>query len=208
MAKRYPSYDRVKGNSRKAAKLQYIRSKNLMTRWPECAYDGDFYCNVVYDPAFPWMGVDFKFFHSTQKKYFAVAMMTATMQAVCDIEDESWARIEPLDDGPELVQIAGGPFWEFGPTSEEYKAKMLDREQYVREQTEIPRIVHTSISTRAYSRCVTGVYATVNKPYIDEHVIREFIHFYRELGEPTGYNPKIIGDAVEVLPKEINPDGL
>lgn len=80
--------------NRKQRKLRWIRVRNAMRIWPECAYGGDFYCNHVYDPKYPWCWVDFRFFHTTLKRYFAVAMVTAEYEAYGNAEDAAWEIAE------------------------------------------------------------------------------------------------------------------
>lgn len=154
--------------TRKERKARYIRAKNLMRQHPECSYGGDFYCNHVYDPDHPWVWVDFRFFHTRLKRYYAVAMIT--------LEYEAWDMAETQV----LEEV-------WSNDTLDHKS-LIERQRLVKEKMEerlVPVTLRPSIYLRDYGPVVIGVHATVNKPYIDEHVIREFIAFFRSLGEPV-----------------------
>ena len=59
------------------------------------------------------------------------------------------------------------------------------------------------IEVKDYGKLVVGVWATVNRPYIDEAYIADFIDFYRELGEPIKPGIAWKGDEIEVIPANI-----
>src|SRR5260370_835951 len=86
--------------NRKQKKLRYIRVKNLMRKYPECTYGGDFYCNHVYDPAYPWNWIDFRFFHSKLRRYYAASLRTLDFVAYDELEWKAYelaAEALPFD---------------------------------------------------------------------------------------------------------------
>lgn len=180
--------------NRKEKKHRYITLKNLMRKYPECSYGGDFFCNHVYDPNDPWEWVDFKFFHTKLKRYFSVAMMTCAYEA--------WEKMDN-----KALEIA---FELFPKDDSDYQEppthRMLQRLHFYKKMRddllENPQYSTPTIMNLDYGPVAVGVMATVNKPYIDEHVIREFIAFFRSLGEPT--KPGLIwrGEEIQIDPRQ------
>jgi len=178
--------------NRKERKAAYIRIKNLMRRYPNCAYNGDFYCDHIYDPAYPWQWIDFRFFHSRLKRYYAVAMVTAYFEAYNALEDAV------LDDAYAKFPTEGR--WPDG-SFHTVNARYQIRSDYVKDELVIRAgivKVAPSIELEDYGRVAIGLYATVNTPYIDEHYIRKFIADFRERGEPTQPGWSWHGEEIEV----------
>ncbi len=91
--------------NRKQRKACWISAKNLMRKYPECAYNGDFYCNHVYNKEHGWSWVDFRFFHTTLKKYFFVAMTTAEYDALKVNEERVLEELNKIHPYPEDSMI-------------------------------------------------------------------------------------------------------
>lgn len=210
MTKRFSSRERKEVN-RKARKARWIRAKNLMRMYPDCAHGGDFYCNHVSDPAHPWVWVDFRFFHTRLKRYFSVAMVTAEYEAYCKIEEASYnAACFPEADfvlrKAELHPVFGLMHELEEPAAQyqqEYEAA-VQRQQAINEvELYKPFKVSPGFKIMDYGPVAVGVSATVNKPFIDEQVIRTFIQLYRDLGEPITPGLKWYGEEVEVTPSNL-----
>ena len=193
-----------KETTRKQGKLRYIQARNHIKKWPEC-WHGDFYCNHVYDPAYPWAWVDFRFFHSTKKMYYAVAMTTCEYDAIGEVEGRAWDEAEEVYPF-EYDLLKSRDFFakiKAGRTETEEKRHALMQE-LVAKYGEEPSKQKPSITIKDYGTGCRGIFVSVNKDYIDEHVIREFIQRFRtELGEPTkpGWTHK--DEEVTVIPNEI-----
>jgi hypothetical protein len=198
-------HKRVEKN-RKQEKLRWIRAKNRM-REDGCSY-GEFYCNHVFDPTDPWVWVDFTFFHSKLKRYFAVAMVTAEYAAYEQADnraiDEAYEAI-PKDFSVPLFVRDGthphyGKLWRFNNTPDDDRRYALTtklRDQYLELEYKIaPRILIAD-----YGKVAVGVHATVNRAYIDEHSIREFIEHFRSLGEPVKAGWEWEDEEVAVVPR-------
>lgn len=192
--------------NRKQRKARWIRAKNLMRAYPDCAYNGDFYCNHVYDPAHPWCWVDFRFFHTRLKRYFAVAMTTLEYRGYTDDEEKAWdeadvsfprSAAELWDDKKDINE------W-INYSDERVEARLAYEKDLVAKYNLIPRTMAPTIEVKDYGPVAVGVWTTVNKPYIDEHVIREWIALYRSLGEPTTPGFIYRGEEVEVVPQALN----
>ena len=169
--------------NRKRRKARYIWVKNLMRKYPDCAYNGDFYCDHVYDPAYPWVWIDFRFFHSTKKRYYAACLTTAEYEAHNLIE------VQAIDE-----------------TVEKYKNLTKATIAFVDARYDelcVPMKITPKIELRNYGYTAIGLFGVVNKPYIDENAIREFIAFFKSLGEPT--KPGLIwqGEEIEVDPRNL-----
>lgn len=189
MPKRYAKSSKTY-ESRRHWQYRYQRVKNLMKKYPDCSYNGDFYCDFVYDPERPWCWVDFRFFHTTQKKYFAVAMQTleyvghnVVFNKVYDVIDE---RL-PYDGSEGL--------WE--------KRVKLEEEIFP-EFAKEPQYVKPGFEVKNYGKTAVGLIVNIDVHHIDEHVIREFIKYYRSIGEPTKPGTKMYGPEIEVIPARLN----
>jgi hypothetical protein len=175
--------------NRKQRKKRWIDAKNLMRKYPECAYGGDFYCNHVYEPECPWVWVDFRFFHSKLKRYFAVAMVTAEFEAYEINSEKAWEMANfPPSTGPNTKELR-----------DQYQTAATRCNKILRELCNTPSIITPRIEIKDYGSVAVGVKATVNTEYIDEHYIRDFIKFFRTLGEPTQPGWKWEGEAIEVI---------
>lgn len=207
MPKRWSKSDRTEKN-RKQRKQRWMNARNAMRAYPDCAYNGDFYCNHVYDPAWPWVWVDFRFFHTKLKKYFAVAMVTAEYEVAEQIRDDAYelANFPPMPE-PFMVPCEKhgkyGQLYKLNPGTPEYREQYREAaERHKTLQKELaskPTKVIPRIEIKDYGSVAVGVYATVNTQHIDEHYIRDFIKFFRSLGEPTQPGWKWEGEAVEVI---------
>lgn len=191
--------------NRKQRKATWIRAKNLMRKYPDCAYNGDFYCDHVYEPHHPWVWIDFRFFHTKLKRYFAVAMVTTEYHAWNQAEDKAYSMIE----FPECNLMYDRTDAEYGKLyrlehSEEMN-EALNKKDILLEKllAEEYKIMPKINVRRRYGSVIIGVDAIVNTPYIDEHYIRDFIKFFRTLGEPM--EPGIVwtGEEVAVVPARL-----
>jgi len=200
----------TRGVNRKQRKQRWINAKNAMREYPECAYGGDFYCNHVYDPEWPWLWVDFRFFHSRLKRYYAVAMVTAEYEVAEQIRDKSW-DMAGFPSFPEPFMVKAERHKELGQLymsnprtkEQEYKKQFQEavarHKQIMYELGKTPTKVIPRFEIKDYGPVAVGVYATVNTQHIDEHYIRDFIKFFRLLGEPTQPGWKWEGEAVDVI---------
>lgn len=199
---------RRKEANRKQRKARWIRVKNEMRQYSDCNY-GDFFCHHYLenreDDGPVW--ADFRFFHSKLKRYFAVAMITAEYEALNIAEgraiDEAYEEY-PLGDGPIFVPSVDHPgYLELVSTETDKKRSHRTNdllEQYLKlEYSIIPRI-----EVLNYGDVAVGVYVTVNKSKIDEHVIREFIARFRELGEPIKPGWKWEDEAITITPEQLS----
>jgi hypothetical protein len=177
-----------------------------MRQYPDCAYNGDFYCNHVYDPKSPWCWVDFRFFHTRLKRYFAVAMTTLEYRGYNDDEEKAW------DEADITYPRGAGELWDpkkninewIEYTDDRVDARLAYEKELVAKYNLIPRMMTPTIQVKNYGAVAVGVWATVNKTYIDEHVIREWIAHYRSLGEPTTPGWTWFGEEVQVTPQDLN----
>lgn len=198
--------------SRKKRKAIYMRAKKLMLLYPECAYNGDFYCNHVYDPEHPWQWVDFRFFHTTKKIYFAVAMVTATQEACYAVEECAHliAKFPSFSDPHFITDTDGTMTLNEGTPSyqQQYKEATFRKKRIQFELSFQPIYVVPKVKVLDYGLPVIGVHATVNTSHIDKHVIRNFIRFFRSLGEPTKPGWKWEGEKVAVVTTQFfeNPE--
>ncbi len=204
---------KIKRSNRTSRKRRYIRVKNLMREYPECAYNGDFYCDHVYDNDNPWRWVDFRFFHSTQKRYYAVAMTTLEFDEY-EKDVETCHTIVDIELGQQRfghrVKVFHPDYgdcytFELSEDDRQFNDIYNTRLDEVRASvTSVARIVRPKIELKDYGDGVLGVLASVNKKFIDENVIREFIQFFRSHGEPTTPGWKWEGEEVEIIPARIN----
>ena len=190
--------------TRKERKASYIRAKNLIKKWPECVIaDGKAYCNHAWDPAYPWVWVDFRFFHTKLKRYFACAMTTAEYTASGYAEDEAWEIAREKYPYEEFRRsLRGIDSWRSERSENDdqrfeiYKAKSVELGLNTYKVT-------PKIEIKDYGKLVVGVWATVNRPYIDEAYIADFIDFFRSLGEPMKPGIAWEGIEIEVIPANI-----
>jgi len=204
MPERFSKMSRMDSN-RKQRKARWMGVKNLMKKYPDCSYGGDFYCDHVYEPDRPWVWVDFRFFHTKLKRYFSVAMVTAEWHAWHEAEDKAYSLVEFPE--TRLVYDATDPnygkLYKMQP-AEEFNRAVVKKDillnQFLKEEY---KVVPT-IEIKNYGSVAVGVHATVNTQHIDEHYIRDFITFFRSLGEPI--KPGIVwqGEEVTVVPARLN----
>lgn len=190
--------------NRKKRKLRWIRTKNLMRKYPDCAYNGDFYCDHVYEPDYPWVWIDFKFFHTRMKKYFAVSMVTAEYKAWNDAEDRAYS----MTDFPECGLVYAGKDAEYGKlykieSNEELNKAFREKDALLDKFLTEEYVVQPKVEIRNYGSVAIGVHATVNTEHIDEHYIRNFIAFFRSLGEPIKPGIVWLGEEVTVVPARL-----
>ncbi len=180
--------------TRKERKNRYIRLKNKMRKYPECAYNGDFYCIQILNTYGPSLGADFSFFHTKLKRYYACCLTTCTLDAYNKIEDQCLERAEIIV-----------PYPEDGVRNDRrhHERAALGRALMEEEFTK-PIFSSPSVQVNDYGPVAIGLWATVNKEYIDEHIIREFIAFFRSLGEPTKAGWHWHGEEVQVDPGRLD----
>lgn len=190
--------------NRKQKKLRWIRACNRVRKYSDCNY-GEFYCDHVYDPTDPWVWVDFSFFHTRLKRYFAVAMVTAEYAAFNKAEDraidEAYAAIPRDESIPIFIKDKKSDnFYRFNHTEDdERRYQLLDslRNEYL----ELEYKIKPGFEIKDYGPVAVGVHATVNRTYIDEHSIREFIAHFQSIGEPTKAGWKWEDEEITVVPK-------
>lgn len=199
--------------NRKKIKARFINARNLMRKYPDCAIDKDIYCDHVYNPESPWRWVDFKFFHTKLRRYFAVAMITAECKAWEDVEEQTFDAAEypdgEWDDGNFVASIHPkyGKVFTHVPTPE-HTAKVqafrerkaaLDAIEMVK-----PRNVECGLKLEDYNDGVVGVIAVVNTTHIDEQYLKDFVKMFRALGEPMQPGEKYNVETIQVVPDNIN----
>ena len=198
--------------NRRQRKARYINAKNKMTKYPECAYNGDFFCNHVYDPENPWVWVDFRFFHTRLQRYFAVAMTTLEynlFKANEEIVETELDKDYPFN-GVGIVFGNIDPKTKMGPLSftdewtANFNARKPLKETMLSELNSKAQKARPRIDVKDYGPVAVGLWVTVNNPFIDEHVIRDFIKFYRSIGEPTTPGFTWMGEEVEIVPAKLN----
>lgn len=171
--------------NRKKRKLQWIRAKNLARKYPDCDY-GDFYCEHIFDSELTHSWLDFKFFHSTKKIIYSVAMETLGYQVYSDAEDEV-LNVDPND------WIIDSGFERMDEINQRIDDIVLSKKHFR----------SPSILIKDYGPVYRGIYACVNTTNIGIDEIRKFILWFRSLGEPTTPGFKWIGSEVEVNFEEI-----
>jgi hypothetical protein len=200
----------MKAKNRKQRKEQWINAKNLMRQYPDCAYDGQFYCNHMYDPDRGWQWVDFRFFHTKLKKYFAVAANTAQYaveEMVEEIIDAKLNELHPYPAGSGLIfhpidKKTGFGRLEF--TDEHtaaYNARELLKQQLLPEVTREAQKVSPKVDVKDYGKVAVGLWVTLDVPKITPEVIVDFIKFYQSLGEPITPGRAWTGKEVEIVPE-------
>ncbi len=150
--------------SRKDRKARFIRAKNLMRKYPDCAYGGDFYCDHLYDPVYPWLWIDFRFFHPTKQIYYPTTLITGEYDALDRVES---AAILALDEDPRS-----------------WKEKHDTFDSIMKNMLQVPQTAQEHFRVERYDSNVHRVFGVLNKPHIDEHAIREFIAFFRSFNHP------------------------
>lgn len=174
----------------KQRKLRYIRAKNLMTTFPDCTYDGLFYCNIVEHEDGSWGDfIDFRFFHTEKKRYFATSLSTCAGAIALEAEDQSWEDADKefptvfptaLDD---ILSEGGSTNWD--DPREDFLKKWRWKDERYNEIISQDHIVKPYMKTVDYGPVAVGLWATVNKPAITVSVVKEFIARFRKLGQPT-----------------------
>jgi len=204
----------MKAKNRKQRKEQWIHVKNLMRKYADCAYGGQFYCNHVYDEDRGWQWVDFRFFHTRLKKYFAVAMTTAnyaTMEMVDEIIGDKLDQLHPY---PEKKN--GGMI--FHPINKKtglgrieiteartaaYNAREQLKQKLLPEVLSEAQKVSPKIDVKDYGKVAVGLWVTLDVPKITPEVILDFIKFYQSIGEPIEPGRAWTGKEVVIVPERI-----
>ena len=202
-----------KKTNRKKIKARFIKAKNSMRKYPECAIDKDIYCDHVYDAKSPWYWVDFRFFHTTLRRYFAVAMITAEFKAWEEVDEETFIKADYPDgewDKENFLESSHpryGKVYRFNPESAHAKAVEEFRERKAAlDEVEMikPRDVECGFTLEEYSDGVVGVKAIVNTTHIDEQYLKDFVKMFRALGEPMQPGEKYNVETIQVVPNNIN----
>ena len=201
----------VRDKTRKQRKASWIHVKNLMRKWPECAFNGDFYCDhaSIVDGDHGTVWADFRFFHTKQKRYYAVAMITCEMEAWDKCEDWAWDLATQLypweldneESCDEFLDSLNKPNNRWNSEIAVARRELAKKHETVYLNT--PYKVTPKIVVKDYGPVAIGLWVTINKEEIDANTIREFISFFRSLGEPTKPGWTWKGDEVEVIPQEI-----
>lgn len=190
--------------NRKQRKEQWINAKNLMRQYPECAYNGDFYCNHEYDPEWGWCWVDFRFFHTKLKRYFAVAMTTLEYKAGENNKEKVWEALDvthPYSDAPIRFAKNGMEFTD--EWRQVYNIRKPLEAAMLLELNREAQMMRPYVDVKDYGDVVVGLWVSLDVPNIDEHVIRDFISFYRSIGEPITPGLAWVGEEVEVVPERL-----
>lgn len=182
-----------------------------MRKYPECAYNGDFYCNHEWNPAFPWVWVDFSFFHTRLKRYFAVAATTLEYHLCQENEEKAYEELNKTHpyDGPGMIMHPINPKTNTGRITftddwrEVYDVRKPLEEALLLELNSKAQKVSPTIDVKDYGQVAVGLWVTLNTPHIDENVIREFIKFYRSIGEPIEPGRVWTGEEVDCVPGRI-----
>ena len=205
----------MRENTRKQRKARWIRVKNNYRRYPECVY-GDAYCDHVYDATHPWQWVDFRFLSQRHKRrYFAVAAQTLLYKAYGMAEElaDAEARKDwPLPEdgcyfGPAERDPDWGKVYELRTTEEydaQYRHFRTAYEEYLKHFLQKPVVLRPTIEVRLeYGPVAVGIWAKLNKPYLNPAALPEFAQQFRDLGEPLRQGIVWQGEEVTVVPAEI-----
>ena len=154
--------------------------------------NGSYWCQHVFDDQFPWVWVDFRFPSIKKPKslYFACAMRTLEYTRIQEIEDELYDKaVHEIKDHPPFLNLMDEKYWQdLKKIRDEVNAKVATDTAFMR----------PSITIQKYGPGRIGVHCTVNTPYINDKVIREFIDHFRSLGEPTADGYTWYGEEVKV----------
>ena len=187
----------MSGNShqrRKEARALVIPRMRDVYDDKECG-TGVYWCNHLYDENHPWVWVDFRFpsLNKPKSLYYAVAMRTLEYARANEIEDAVWDEYGGGD-----IQFQENEHLVFS-ISDEDRAK-LDRQQAIinDKMKEDVTVMRPSITLEHYGVGRIGVHCTVNTPYINDTVIKNFIDLFRSLGEPTSDGYTWHGEEVTV----------
>lgn len=190
--------------NRKQRKECFIKAKNRLRSHPDTDY-GDFFCDhILDDPNYPCQWVDFIFYHSKIRRYFAVALQTVAHAAFNIAENKA------IDDSILATPESLGPKFEVTKKfsrlvfSEEDLRRVELCEQLTFEYAELPYEITPGIKIADYGLVAVGVHAIVNRNSIDERVIREFIADFRVHGEPTKAGWTWENEKVTVVPGRAN----
>lgn len=158
--------------------------------------NGVYWCMHEFDNAYPWVWVDFRFpsLKHPKRIYYACAMRTLEYARLNEIQDAVYDKFSSLNEYS-LLQIYND-------------SELVSKFKRYRE--EVDSIVETdvalmspSITLKDYRDGAIGVHCTVNTPYIDDKVIRDFIQHFRSLGEPTTDGYTWHGQKTQVEPKHL-----
>lgn len=203
---------------RKGARQWVENVRKMVMEDTECG-NGTYWCNHLYDPAHPWVWVDFRFLSIKHPKlrYFSAAMTTLEyMQYSADEEIIRNMAEEKL--GP---YVGPDPFEDFLTKKSNSLNRLSRPPEYVKYYEDVrlfendnrsaimsvPRKVKPSIKVEFYRPGCYGVHPSLNTPYIDDGVIMKFIEQFRDLGEPTQEGIVWEGEEVMVVPERLNTRG-
>ena len=183
--------------NRKKRKAAYIRVKNLMRQYPNCAYGGDFFCNHYFGENASSLWVDFKFKHGSRKQWVSVSMRTIGHEAIDIISDKA-SVMTGMDENVKVpfVSVSHG----------EHMQKIREKIKRYREKCIELALVPVPVAPKiAVVRNGISIVldVVVNAKNIDEHVIRNFIRYFRSLGEPTTPGWKLEGEPIEINAAEL-----
>lgn len=202
-----------KRDTRKKIKKRFITTKNTMRKYPDCVIADGIYCDHVFDPEHPWAWVDFRFFHTAKKRYFAVAMTTAEYSACEEVEEEVFEKAdypqEVLDYNlyDEEYHPKYGKVYRQKPLPQNLQNQLLAyferRNKLLEVEMAKPRTIECKIEIQKYSNGVTGVIATVDASYLDPEYVENFVKMFRALGEPMKHGEKYNVKTIQVIPQNI-----
>lgn len=192
--------------TRKNRKRQFIVVKNNLRSAP--FGHGEFVCGHELNPEnrLPW--TNFFFMSEVHHQcYFSVAMNTAQYEANHRLEQRISDELEltlpyaaqqaqPLSNRKISTRdLLAQRMHVFADRHKQ--AKILRPLMMLQEQT-----VRPEIRIKECRQGVISVEVTVDTPFIDEKVIRDFIEQFRGLGEPIARGLAWSGDEISLLPKE------
>ena len=179
-----------------------------------------YWCNHLWDEANPWQWVDFIFLskQAPKSRYYAVALTTLTYSEYEQDRDRAWDKVDEVDgdwhaDGlfvKDLNHPHFGQLWRTEFTEEEQARMKLRSDmtsKFTEEFTAVPRLVRPWIKTITgdYRPGCVGVHASLNTPFLDDTVIRNFIAQFYALGEPIADGDIVWqGEEIEVTPAILN----
>ena len=181
--------------NRTERKARYIRLKNKMKKYPECSYNNLFYCDQILGAYGPSYCADFSFFHTKKKRYYACCLRTCDLEGYNNVEDRCFERAEIIFPYPEHGGVRNDP---------DHKLRAELCRALMNEEFDKPIFVAPSIQVKDYGPVAIGLWATVNKTHIDENIIREFIAFFRSLGEPTKAGWCWKDEEIQVDPRKLD----
>jgi|SRR5579859_577810 len=185
--------------NRTERKARYIRLKNKMRKYPDSSFGGEFYCDQLLGAYGPSLGADFSFFHTQKKRYYACCLQTLECKVYTDFEDYAHEQASQIFPYPSSYFDES---FNYIPDAHHVERQKLHNK--LMDDFIVPVKSAPSIHVKNYGPVAVGLWATVNKEYVDEHGIREFIAFFRSLGEPIKAGWSWYGEEIEVDPRRIH----